>query len=245
LRRPTPRRYVGAATPDPLIVDFDLVRSAPAALNVAGVGDLLSIQTACVDWELTEAHSAGAGAGAGTGAAPLPFCAADVAAARAVLADTLKSAAEIARCSDEGLRALVEGYMRVNALCLPAGHARVEEGSEHFLFYALEARLRRGFVHGHVIGLGVALMSRLQRRGADEIVAAMRAMGLCFQPRDIGVCRATLREALLGLRAFVASRRESLWFSVIDVEEITEAWVDCAFDELRLEFAETDAPPAP
>mgnify|MGYP006974889355 CR=1 FL=1 len=31
----------------------------------------------------------------------------------------------------EGLRAMVEGYMRVNTICLPAGHYRVEEGSEH------------------------------------------------------------------------------------------------------------------
>lgn len=236
VRRGDQVEYIGSATPDPLIVDFDLVRSAPPALNVAGVGDLLSIQTATVDWELTEAH--------GAGAAALPFSPADVAAARAVLADTLARAADIAACTDAGLRALVEGYMRVNALCLPAGHARVEEGSEHFLFYALEARMRRGFVHGHVIGLGVALMARLQRRGADEVVAAMRAMGLAFQPKDIGLSRATLREVLLGLRAFVAARRSTLWFSVIDVEDITAEWVEAAFDELALEFADEDAPPA-
>jgi glycerol-1-phosphate dehydrogenase [NAD(P)+] len=164
----------------------------------------------------------------------------EVKAARAVLTETLAHAPDIAACSDAGLRALVEGYMRVNALCLPAGHARVEEGSEHFLFYALEARLRRGFVHGHIIGLGVALMARLQRRGGAEVVAAMRAMRLPFQPRDIGVSRETLREVLLGLRAFVAARRASLWFSVIDVEEITSEWVELAFDELQLEFSEVD-----
>ncbi len=84
--------------------------------------------------------------------------------------------------------------MRINALCLPAGHARTEEGSEHFLFYALEARLKRGFVHGHIIGLGVALMARLQGNEGDAIVTAMRNMQLAFQPRDIGVSRATLKE---------------------------------------------------
>jgi len=241
VRRGATIEYVGTATPDPLVVDFDLVRSAPRALNVAGVGDLLSIQTACVDWELTEARG---GADAYAGGAALPFSAADVAAARAVLADTLARAAEIAACSDEGLAALVEGYMRVNAICLPAGHARVEEGSEHFLFYALEARLGRGFVHGHVIGLGVALMSRLQRRGAEAVVEAMRAMGLAFQPRDIGLSRATLKEVLLGLRRFVAARRGALWFSVIDVEEISAEWVESAFDDLKLEFADSDEPPA-
>jgi hypothetical protein len=49
--------YVGSASPDPLVVDFDLIRTAPGWLNVAGVGDILSCHTACVDWEL--AHAAG------------------------------------------------------------------------------------------------------------------------------------------------------------------------------------------
>ena len=49
--------YVGTATPDPLVIDFDLLRTAPGWLNVAGVGDILSCHTACVDWEL--AHAAG------------------------------------------------------------------------------------------------------------------------------------------------------------------------------------------
>jgi glycerol-1-phosphate dehydrogenase [NAD(P)+] len=226
--------YVGNATPDPLIIDFDLLRTAPAALNVAGAGDLLSIHTACRDWELT--HAAGAD---GT----MLFAAPDIAEARAVLADTLRKAADIRACTDDGLRALVEGYMRVNALCLPAGHARVEEGSEHFLFYALEARLKRGFVHGHIIGLGVAIMSRLQCNDADEVIAAMRAMGLAFQPKDIGISRATLKDVLLGLRAFVASKRE-LWHSVINEIDITAEWVERAFDDLRLEFADTDDAPA-
>jgi len=55
--------------------------------------------------------------------------------------------------------AIVEGYMTVNTICLPAGHYRIEEGSEHFLFYELEERLARPFVHGYIVGLGVHLMS--------------------------------------------------------------------------------------
>jgi len=42
----------------------------------------------------------------------------------------------------------------------------------------------------------------------------------------------------------VAARRDRLWFSVIDVEDITGEWVEAAFDELALDFADEDAPPA-
>jgi glycerol-1-phosphate dehydrogenase [NAD(P)+] len=214
-------RYVGHASPNPLVTDWDLIRTAPAALNVAGVGDILSIHTACWDWE--EAVRAGK--------SEFPASQEDIAAARAVLADTLAAAHEIAACSDAGLAALVEGYMRVNALCLPAGHARVEEGSEHYLFYALEARLGRGFVHGHIVGLGVAIMAALQGNGAAEITAAMSAMGLHFQPVHMGISRADLRAALLGLQAFV-DRRSDLWHTVISQRHISDAWVDSVLDGL-------------
>ena len=52
IRRGHRVEYVGQTTPDPLVIDYDLIRTAPPELNIAGVGDLLSIHTACFDWEL-------------------------------------------------------------------------------------------------------------------------------------------------------------------------------------------------
>ena len=108
-----------------------MLRTAPPELNIAGVGDLLSIHTACFDWELAQK----------AGANEYPFSQADVDAARQILSTVMGKATAIRSCSDEGLQAIVDGYMRVNTLCLPAGHYRVEEGSEHYLFYELEERL--------------------------------------------------------------------------------------------------------
>jgi glycerol dehydrogenase-like iron-containing ADH family enzyme/ribosomal protein S18 acetylase RimI-like enzyme len=215
--------YVGAATPDPLVIDFDLLRTAPAWLNVAGAGDILSCHTACDDWQ--RAHAAGrCGADA-------PFSAADVAAARGILADTLAAARDIAAATDAGLRALVHGYMRINALCLPAGHPRAEEGSEHFVLYVLESRLKRGFIHGHIVGLGIYLMARLQRNDASRITAAMRDMGLRFDPESMGLTREDVRSALLALKEYKA-RRPDLYYTVIDEATIDEAWVDGALEGL-------------
>lgn len=52
IRRGHRGECVGQTSPDPLVFDDDLIRTAPSELNIAGVGDLLSIQTACHDWEL-------------------------------------------------------------------------------------------------------------------------------------------------------------------------------------------------
>ncbi len=217
--------YLGSASPDPLVIDFDLLRTAPAWLNVAGVGDILSCHTACADWE----RAAAAGR-----SSDCPFSPSDVAAARGVLADTLAAARDIAAASDAGLRALVHGYMRINALCLPAGHPRVEEGSEHFLLYALESRLKRGFIHGHIVGLGIYFMARLQGNDAARITAAMREMGLRLDPAAMGLTRADVRGALLGLQAFRAGRPD-LHYTVLDEAVIDEAWVNSALQ--GLEFA--------
>ena len=71
--------------------------------------------------------------------------------------------------TDDGIDAIVNGYMEVNSICIPAGHYRVEEGSEHYLFYAMEKKYQRSFIHGHIVGLGVYIMSRLQQNKWEEV----------------------------------------------------------------------------
>ncbi len=222
IRRGHRVEYVGQTNPDPLIIDYDLIRTAPPALNIAGVGDLLSIHTACFDWELA----------ARAGKSEFPFRAEDVAKARAILTDTMAKADSIRACSDDGLRAIVEGYMRVNTICLPAGHYRVEEGSEHYLFYELEERLQRPFIHGWIVGLGVGLLSRLQENQHAEAVNFMDAVGLCHQPADLDLRREDLVASLLNLRRYVEARRD-LWYTVINERVVTPSWVETALATLR------------
>jgi glycerol-1-phosphate dehydrogenase [NAD(P)+] len=222
IRRGHRVEYVGQTSPDPLVIDYDLIRTAPPELNIAGVGDLLSIQTACFDWELAER----------AGRSEYPFHAEDVAKARVILADTIAKAEAIRNCTDEGLRAIVEGYMRVNTICLPAGHYRVEEGSEHYLFYELEERLRRPFIHGWIVGLGVYLLSRLQGHRHPEAVAFMDTVGLRYQPADLQIRREDLAAALLNVRRYVEGR-SNLWYTVIHEQPITPDWVADALAGLK------------
>jgi len=222
IRRGHRVEYVGQTSPDPLVIDYDLIRTAPPELNIAGVGDLLSIHTACFDWELAER----------AGKSEYPFRAEDVAKARAILADTMAQAAAIRTCSDEGLRVIVEGYMRVNTICLPAGHYRVEEGSEHYLFYELEERLKRPFIHGWIVGLGIHLLSRLQGNRHAEAVAFMDEVGLRYQPAGMELRREDLHASLLNLRRHLDGRPD-LWYTVINEREISPAWVDAALAGLK------------
>ena len=48
--------YVGWAVPATIFVDVGLVRSAPKALNLSGIGDVLCFHTAHADWALAAKH---------------------------------------------------------------------------------------------------------------------------------------------------------------------------------------------
>jgi glycerol dehydrogenase-like iron-containing ADH family enzyme len=224
IRRDHSVRYVGESYPDPLIIDFDVIRTAPPKLNIAGIGDLLSAHTATFDWELAQSK----------GKSEYSFSPYDIKAARKIIEELETLIPEISKNEDKGLRAIVEGYMSMNAICTPAGHWRVEEGSEHYLFYELEQRLKRPFIHGNIIGLGIYILSRLQNNEVIRITRIMDDVGLDYQPKSMNIYKEDLKASLLNLRGFV-HQNDHLWYTIIDETEITEKWVDEILDSLKFQ----------
>jgi glycerol-1-phosphate dehydrogenase [NAD(P)+] len=222
IRRNHEVAYVGESTPDPLVIDFEILRTAPPELNIAGIGDLISVHTGTRDWEFAQKR----------GRSEYPFSSADIAAARNILVNLEPLLPDIRKNNDKGLMAIVEGYMTINTICLPAGHYRVEEGSEHYLFYELEERLRRSFVHGYIVGLGIYLMSQLQNNHFGWIRELMDRVGLTYHPKAMGIKKDELTLSLLNLKNYVREK-PSLWYTVIDDSEITGDWALTAMNGLK------------
>lgn len=222
IRRNHEVHYVGESSPDPLVIDFGVLRSAPPTLNIAGIGDLLSMHTACFDWHHAE----------NKGKSEYTFSGKDVRLATKILDQLYPQLGEIRNNTDKGLRAIVEGYMRLNTICLPAGHYRVEEGSEHYLFYELEESMKRSFVHGHIIGLGIFLMSRLQDNDHQFILSVMNEVQLAFHPYNMGITHKHLSDSLLNLKAYVNSK-PNLWYTCINDRDISQEWVNESLEGLR------------
>jgi glycerol-1-phosphate dehydrogenase [NAD(P)+] len=222
IRRNNEVFYVGNSTPDPLIIDFEILRKAPKELNIAGVGDLLSIHTASFDWELAQQR----------GKSEYPFSAEDLKKGKAILKNIEENLEEIKANTDKGLMAIVTGYMTMNRICLPAGHYRIEEGSEHYLFYELEERLKRPFVHGFIIGLGIYLMSRLQQNQFEKIKDFMDRVGLTYHPADLEIEKKDLVAGLLHLKQYV-KERPNLWFTIIHEAEMDVQWIEEALADLK------------
>jgi glycerol-1-phosphate dehydrogenase [NAD(P)+] len=214
--------YEGFIVAEAIVADLGLMATAPARLNRAGVGDLLSIHTGRFDWAL--------GARAGT----IAFDAGIDTAAADALEDTYALADDVAAVTDHALGSILRLYARVNTLLLRAGHSGPEEGSEHYFGYHAEGVTGRSFVHGELIGLGTALMSALQGNQPERVRAFLDRAGVAWRPADLGLDRATLGTILTGLPAFV--RGAGLPHSIIDQADLSAPAVD------RLIASLADAP---
>jgi glycerol-1-phosphate dehydrogenase [NAD(P)+] len=214
--------YLGEVSPNPLIIDYDIIRSAPRELNIAGIGDLLSIHTASFDWEHAQSK----------GMSEYPFSSSITRKASEILGELYPHIPAIRNAENEGLKAIALGYMKLNTICLPLGHFRVEEGSEHYLFYELEERLQQPFIHGNIVGLGIYLMSRLQRNDSNGITEIMDEVGLGYHPNAMGIKKEDLLRSLLNLNNFVKNKHK-LWYTCINDVPISREWAMNATENLR------------
>jgi glycerol-1-phosphate dehydrogenase [NAD(P)+] len=205
--------YIGEVTPELVVIDYDLIRTAPAELNIAGCGDILSIHTASFDWHL--AHTAGQ--------EPRSYVPEAVNRARALIRRLEEAAEEIRTLSDDGIRTIVECYLEINDICIPLGHYRPEEGPEHFFAYNVEYLTRRTFVHGWIVGLGIQLMSQLQGNDPIAIEAIMQHLGLTHSPRVNGLTRADIVTALQTLRERTLA--DDRWYGIIHQRDITPDFI--------------------
>ena len=189
-------RYIGKVLPERVVLDVELVRSAPPRLNRAGIGDVLSCHTALHDWRLAAAR--------GTGPAW------DDAAAQLgeTLLRELDERAEAVRAvTPEAVRWLASAYRRIGAACSSLGHSRFEEGSEHFFAYAYEHRTGARPLHGELVAMAVLAMSSLQRNSYQFARGIVRRTGICAHPRDLGVEPSDFVATLLSLREHAAQER--------------------------------------
>ena len=210
-------RYLGWAIPEAIYVDLDVIAAAPGEINRAGVGDILCYHTAHHDWRL--AHERG------RTEPQWPYDEALVDAARLRLDLVLQHLDDIRAVNETGIRALMLAHRWGGAAFHAAGwNPRHIEGVEHFLFYNLEKRTGRHFIHGQPVGLGIVAGSMLQENEPDRMLAALHRAGVDIRPEAMGVTWDAVGEALLTLPQFV--RDAGLWFTVADVRPPDDALVD-------------------
>lgn len=209
-------RYLGWAVPQSVYLDLDVIAAAPPRLNRAGLGDALCLLTGAWDWR--HAHERGR-------CEPRwPFDARLAAHSESVAEDVLAGAQAIHDVSPEGIALLVRAFQWGGASYHASGWCpRHVEGIEHQLFYALEARTRRKFVHGEPVCLGIVLGALLFDRRAEELRQAIATAGVDIRPRAMGLAWDDVGAAVLALPAF--ARDAGLPWGIAQDAPITPATV--------------------
>ena len=162
-------RYVGddSSVLRAILIDSDLLQSAPAVLNRAGAGDILSCYTALWDWK-ESAEQLGEEYDELLAEETRTNC----------LQRLYAHATDIQEQSDLGLRVLSELFVEEVRLCEQWGNARLEEGSEHYLGYALEAKTGKHYIHGQLIGMCIVLTAGFQGQDTKLPVKCLKDIGL-------------------------------------------------------------------
>ncbi len=196
--------YIGESNPKDIIIDFDLISEAPKFLNRAGVSDTISITSALGDWliardEINER-----------------FDQTVFNRAKSIANELINASNEISNVTENGIKALVNGFYEEVLLCEDWGNARPEEGSEHFLAYCLESITHEHYIHGNLIGMNILISLYLQDQYAqfslDQVTQFFEDIQLNFTAESLKISYNNLKTALKQVKTYVID--EQLFYSI-------------------------------
>jgi glycerol-1-phosphate dehydrogenase [NAD(P)+] len=165
--------YIDTKPPDDLILDLDIIAAAPETIRAAGISDVISIATGSWDWKFAESRDKNP---PGMEFIPWVYDNASV-----ILEAVLDCAEAAGRGDREGLKTLYDCLALEVQLCNHVGHARAEEGTEHYFAYCVENHLGHGLPHGDLVGPGIINAAHWQGQDTYRLEKALRS---CHIPLD-------------------------------------------------------------
>ena len=194
-------KYVKSKRADQIILDRELLNSAPWRYHLSGCGDVLSIFTALYDWKHANLNKKSKRDEVYNQNIALI--------AQGILDSLLSEAKEIKRGSRSGLTAIITALAMEVQLCNFYGNSRPEEGGEHFFTYCIENKMK-SFLHGEMVSFGTLLTGFLQGQNIGDIKEFMDTVNLRYKP--VGLNRKLVIEVLKELPSYV--KKHKLRFSI-------------------------------
>jgi glycerol-1-phosphate dehydrogenase [NAD(P)+] len=184
IQRQGTRASYAAAMPAGILVDIDVIGSAPPRTLRSGVGDLASNLTAVLDWKL--ADRAGQD---------------HYDAFSAMIAET--AARRVLELSDlehsDSHEALAQGLLLSGLAMAAAGTSRPCSGAEHLISHALDRILGDdAAMHGEQVALGCLISATAHQSPLLPILRrSFAALNLPTHPSDLNISRNQMVEAVL------------------------------------------------
>jgi glycerol-1-phosphate dehydrogenase [NAD(P)+] len=168
------------------IIDWDVIRAAPAHLRGGGLVDVLSIVTGLLDWRFAAERSQN------TPSQRFVPWAAGIAAA--IAQQAFRIAEGVGRGDVESLKLLLDFLGLEVQLCNQLGHARPEEGGEHYFAYAIENYMPRRTPHSDMVGPGILFAAALHGQDTRPLRTALESAGLRLDRLNPQIVQQVVRE---------------------------------------------------
>ena len=183
IRRDGRKTSMQAIPPIAVVADTEIISKAPRRLLGAGVGDIISNQTAVLDWKL-----AGQKADYSEYAAALSEMAAEL-----VENDIEK----VASGKEEGVRLVVKALISSGVAMSIAGTSRPASGGEHKFSHWLDSNYDNPALHGEQCGLGSIVTMYLHGGDWKRIRNTLTAVNAPINSRELGIDDGIILEALI------------------------------------------------
>lgn len=201
-----------------VIIDWDVVRSAPAQFRGTGIAEILSMVTGLLDWRYAADRNRN------TELERYQPWAAQMAAG--IAQQAFKIAKAVGEGRIEALRNLLDLICMEVQLTNQLGHNRPQEGSEQFFAYAIEPYVarERGVPFADLIGPGILIAAALHGQDVAQIRQTLQAAGIPIDKLSDQDMLTTLK----ALPSYV--RQHNLPYTILNDMDIDE---QKAYDLLR------------
>lgn len=187
--------------PSQIVLDYDLLRSAPDRMNRAGAAEILCSHTALFDWRV--AHDAGV----------------DVQwdddleqSTRQELAALDDYAPDIGANDRDAFVRIIEVGAKFSKGFTSHPKARFNAGSEHILAWGLEEAGER-VIHGEAVSLGILLMAHMQGNNPELAADVIKSAQINYQPEQLGLNWDDVEKTVLALPQ---TAKRVPWYTIIN-----------------------------
>ena len=175
-----------AIPPIAVVADTNIISKAPKRLLAAGVGDIISNQTAVLDWKLE-----------GQEADYSEYAAALSEMAAQLVEDGIE---KVASGSEEGVRLVVKALISSGVAMSIAGTSRPASGGEHKFSHWLDANIDNPALHGEQCGLGSIVTMNLHGGDWEKIRDTLKAVNAPINAKGLGMDDGTVLSAFINCK---------------------------------------------
>lgn len=177
------RLSLAAKTPYGIIVDIDVIKSAPEKFIYSGIGDLVSNITAIYDWLFEESN----------GKTTLD----DFAAMMSKKAVNSFVRTEFKTIKDDiFLKELVDSLILDGIAMEISGNSSPASGSEHLISHALDNILDTPQLHGIQVGIATYIMSKVQNHRYERVIKVFTKTGFFDYAKTLKMKKEDFKKAV-------------------------------------------------